>query len=276
LVSADSRDPDQVSSREDAYDAIEHIAELYDFITVYNSRGDVGFYVEEARGANGDVLEIGCGTGRVLIPAARAGVRITGLDASPRMLGRCRTRLESEPAEVRSRVVLHNGDMRSFDLNKTFTLVIVPFRPLQHLLKIDDQIAALDAIGRHLERGGRLVFDVFNPDIRRLADPTHAEEREDTPETRLPDGRTLRRTGRVTAVHTVEQYSEVELIYYVQHPDGRAERLVQSFPMRWYTKSELIHLLARVGFRVVRICGDFDRSPLSDESPEMIFIAERD
>jgi hypothetical protein len=165
--------------------------------------------------------------------------------------------------------------MRTFDLKKTFALAIVPFRPIQHLLTIDDQMAALNAIGRHLERGGRLVFDVFNPNIRLLADPTRSEEREDTPETPLPDGRTMRRTGRVTAVHPVEQYSEVELIYYVQQPDGRAERLVQSFPMRWYTKSELIHVLARSGFRVIRIWGDFDRSPLSDESPEMIFIAER-
>jgi SAM-dependent methyltransferase len=264
-----------MSAGHDAYDAIDNIGELYDFITAYNSRRDVEFYVEEARGATGDVLEIGSGTGRVLIPAARAGVTITGLDSSPRMVARCRDRLESEPPEVRARVSLHCGDMRSFDLNKTFTLVMVPFRPLQHLLTIDDQVAALNVIHRHLQRGGRLVFDVFNPDIRLLADSTRSEEREDTPETPLPDGRTLRRTGRVIAVHSVEQYSDVELIYYVQHPDGRAERLVQSFPMRWYMKSELIHLLARVGFRVTGIWGDFDRSPLSDGSPEMIFIAER-
>jgi SAM-dependent methyltransferase len=275
LVSADSRGPDQVITRHDAYDAIENIGELYDSVTVYQSRRDVAFYVEEARSVNGDVLEIGCGTGRVLIPAARAGVTMTGLDSSPRMLARCRECVEAEPADVRSRVSLHCGDMRSFDLGRTFALAIIPFRPFQHLLTIDDQAAALNAIGRHLGRTGRLVFDVFSPNIRLLADPTRAEEREDTPETPLADGRTLRRTGRVNAVHVIEQYSEVELIYYVQHPDGRAERLVQSFPMRWFMMSELVHILARCGYRTVRTYGDFDRSPLSDGSPEMIFIAER-
>lgn len=259
----------------DPYEAIENIGELYDSVPLYQSRSDIAFYVEEAQNAKGRVLEIGCGTGRVLIPAARNGVEITGMDRSSRMLSRCRERVDAEPAEVRARVTLQLDDMRSFDLGRTYALAIVPFRPMQHLITIDDQLSALNSIRRHLEPRGQLIFDVFNLNLRLVADPAAAEEREDMPETSLPDGRKIRRTSRVNAVHTIEQYSEVDLIYYVQYPDGRSERLVHSITMRWYMKAELDHLLARGGFRVVDTYGNFDRSPVSDGLPELIFVAER-
>jgi len=94
-------------------------------------------------------------------------------------------------------------------------------------------------------------------------------EREDTPEQRLSDGRTFRRTYRVAKVRWVDQVSEAELIYYV---DGR--RYVQAFDMRWYLPTELQHLLARAGFTVRQLYGDFARGPLVDEAPEQIVAAE--
>ena len=87
-------------------------AEFYDYVVPYSTRGDVEFYVDEALAANGPVLELGCGTGRVLIPIARAGVTIDGLDGSPKMLERCREKLQAEPAKVQSRVTLHEGELR--------------------------------------------------------------------------------------------------------------------------------------------------------------------
>jgi hypothetical protein len=145
---------------------------------------------------------------------------------------------------------------------------------MQHLTTIEDQLAFLHSAARHLTPGGRLAFDVFNPDFNALvsADGT---EREDTPNTRLPDGRSFRRAGRVARVRWIDQVSEIELIYYVTPKSGgRVERHVQSFDMRWFLRAELVHLLARAGFRVRSIYGDFDRSPLSDKSPEQIVCAE--
>jgi SAM-dependent methyltransferase len=251
------------------------INELYDYVTNYKSRRDVGFYVEEARSTPRDVLELGCGTGRVLIPVARLGKHIVGVDASPAMLAQARARLEREPLDVRERVTLVPADMRELDLSTRFSLIMIPFRPFQHLLSIDDQLATLESAQRHLEPGGRLAFDVFNPSLRHLMDEKRAEEREDTAETSLPDGRTFTRTGRVAATHIVDQYSEAELIYYVRNTDGSTERLVHAFYMRWFWRYEVEHLLARTGFRLAAVYGDFDRSQLTDESPEMIFIAER-
>ncbi|MEP6905998.1 MAG: class I SAM-dependent methyltransferase, partial [Gemmatimonadales bacterium] len=239
------------------------------------ARRDIDFYAEEACAGSGEVLEFGCGTGRVLIPIARLGKKITGIDSSPRMLGQCRAQLAMEPAAVRKMATVEGGDMRSLDLRRTFSIVTIPFRPFQHLISITDQIDTLRSAHRHLEPGGRLVFDVFNPNPRYFVDEHRADEREDTPETPLPNGRTFRRTGRVTAVSISGQYSDVELIYYVRNGNGKAERFVQAFPMRWFWRHEMEHLLARCGFRIDAVFGDFDRSPLTDSSPEMIFVAER-
>jgi SAM-dependent methyltransferase len=257
------------------YESVEIIGELYDYVTAYRARRDIEFYVDEARAAEGRVLELGCGTGRVLIPVARAGKEITGIDTSRRMLARCRLNLANEPPEVRKNAILFEDDMRRLPFAGLFSLIMIPFRPLQHLLSVEDQRQTLDSAYRLLMPDGKLVFDVINPDPRYFVDETRVEEHEDTPETPLPDGRSFRRTGRVTAVHPVEQYSEVELIYYVRDSDGSVERLVQGFPMRWYWRYEVEHLLALSGFRVESVFGDFDRSPLIDGSPEMIFVASR-
>ena len=257
------------------YESVEIIGELYDHVTVYRARRDIEFYVDEARAAKGRVLELGCGTGRVLIPVARAGKEITGIDTSRRMLARCRLNIAAEPPEVQKNAVVLEEDMRRLPFAGLFSLIMIPFRPLQHLVSVDDQLATLRSVHRLLEPDGRLVFDVFNPDPRYFVDESRAEEHEDTAETSLPDGRSFRRTGRVAAVHLVEQYSEVELIYYVRDTDGTIERLVQGFPMRWYWRHEMEHLLALAGFRVEAVFGNFDRSPLIDGSPEMIFVAGR-
>ena len=105
-------------ARESHYDAVTSIAEFYDSTLVYLERKDVEFYVAEARAAGGPVLELGCGTGRVLLPAARAGVEITGLDASANMLERCRAKLAAEPEAVRGRATLVRGDLADFDLGR--------------------------------------------------------------------------------------------------------------------------------------------------------------
>src|SRR5271167_3362574 len=98
------------------YDTVTSISEFYDSTPLYAERRDIEFYVAEGHAAGGPVLELACGTGRVLLPTARAGVEITGLDSSERMLAQCRARLASEPEEVRRRAVVVPGDLASFEL----------------------------------------------------------------------------------------------------------------------------------------------------------------
>ncbi len=120
----------------------ETFAEFYDHFDLYTNRGDVDFFVSEAVAARGPVLELGCGTGRVLLPCARAGASTWGLDSSETMLSRCRRKLATEPKDVHQRVVLQQGDMRGFRFDMPFQLVTIPFRPFQHLTEVEDQLAS--------------------------------------------------------------------------------------------------------------------------------------
>lgn len=264
-----------MAGEQSSYDDIPGFGVLYDSVPLYQARGDVRFYLAEAERSGGSVLELGCGTGRILLPIARAGHAVAGLDVSAEMLERLREKLRGEPEEVRARVTLHQGDVRDFDLGARFDLVIAPFRIIQHQVTIDDQLAFLGAVARHLAPGGRFAFDAFNPKFSALvaADGT---EHEDTPETALPDGRRMRRTARVKRVRWIDQVSEVELIYHVADGPGAPwRRYVQAFDMRWFLAAELTHLLARAGFRIVSIDGDLDGGPLRDDSPELLVRAER-
>ncbi len=251
------------------------IAEFYDYIPTVTVRHDLEFYVSAAREYGDPILELGCGTGRILLPLAREGSNVAGLDISEAMLDRCRAKLAAESGAVRRRVQLQRGDMVDFDLDAAFRLIIIPFRPFQHLLEVEQQLACLRCAHRHLEPGGKLILDVFQTDARRIHDPAFLKETSPLPEINLPDGRKLVQAERTAAFHRAEQRNDVELIHYVTHPDGRKERLVFAFTLRYFFRYEVEHLLARAGFRIAELFGDFDRSPLRDDSPEMLFVAEK-
>jgi SAM-dependent methyltransferase len=258
------------------YDEYSAVADLYDEVTPYAARPDVDFFVEAARESGGPVLELGSGTGRVLIPTARAGIAITGLDLSPHMLAVCRKKLESEAETVRSRVLLVEGDMRAFELPERFRLVTMPFRPFQHLTTVEDQLACLGCIRHHLADDGRLILDVFNPSLEALVKDNLGVEMTPEPAFTTADGRKVIRKHKILWRDRVNQIQQIELIHYVKHPDGREERLVQAFPMRYFFRFEVEHLLARSGFEVEQLYSDYDKSPYGEKYPgELIFIAKK-
>jgi len=118
------------------------LAAIYD--AIYGDRDDAGFWQAIAAAVGGGpILELGCGTGRVLLPLARAGYEITGIDLSVGMLERCRARLQSEPPEVRDRVRLVAADMTSFDLGRRFATILCPFAGFQQLRAVEQQLACL-------------------------------------------------------------------------------------------------------------------------------------
>jgi SAM-dependent methyltransferase len=212
----------------------------------------------------------------VLIPTARAGIEIVGLDLSQPMLDVCRARLAREPEEVQAHAHLVQADMREFELGQAFRLVTIPFRPFQHLTTVADQLACLATIRRHLVPGGRLVFDLFNPWLEALTSDDVGEERGEEPAFTMPDGRRVVRRHRIAARDRFNQIQHAELIYYVTHPDGREERLVHAFPMRYLFRFEAEHLLVRSGFEVEHVYADFDRSPYGSTYPgELIFVASK-
>lgn len=258
------------------YQAYAFIADLYDHVVPYRERPDVTFFVEAARESGGPVLEVGCGTGRVLIPTAQAGIEIVGLDLSQSMLDVCRARLQHEPEEVQARVQLVKADMRDFELDQAFRLVTLPFRPFQHLTTVDDQLSCLASIRRHLVAGGRLILDLFNPSLEALTSDDIGQEVGEEPAFVAPDGRRVVRRHKIVAQDRFNQVNHVELIYYVTHPDGREERLVHGFPMRYLFRYEAEHLLVRSGFEIEHLYADFDKSPYGSKYPgELIFGAKK-
>jgi SAM-dependent methyltransferase len=257
------------------YEDHEFVAQLYDASYDHMDRHDIEFYVDYSRKADGRTLELGCGTGRVLIPTAKAGCEITGLDFSNYMLEICRQKLVKLPREVQAHVNLIRADMTNFELDEQFALITIPFRPFQHLITTDEQKACLRCVWKHLRPDGLFVMDVYQTFVPRFVDPKYFLEIDIDPKVELPDGSILRRTGRVAAFHRVEQYNDCEIIHYVTHPDGREERFVHSFPMRYFFRYEMEHLLSLCGFKVKEFFGDFDRSAFKADSLEMIFVVEK-
>ena len=262
-------------SKYGGYEDHEFVADFYDAMYTNPARRDIDFFVDYARIAGGKTLELGCGTGRVLIPTALAGCEITGLDLSPYMLKKCREKINRLPREVRKNVLTIQGNMTNFSTGEQYDLVTIPFRPFQHLVAVEEQKACLNSISKHLSNKGKLVFDVYHPFLPRVPEPKFFMEMEVAPPMKLADGRIVKRTNRTAAFHRAEQYNDIEFIFYVKYPDGKEERLVQTFPMRYYYRYEIEHLLSLCGFKIVELFGNYDKSKFSDESPEMIFVAEK-
>lgn len=249
------------------------IADYYDNSPMVTQRtADVAFYSAVAKQYGEPVLELGCGTGRITLAIAQAGYRVVGLDISQRMLQRAEAKRAAAPPEVRDRIRLACGDMTRFELDSQFRCIVIPFRPFQHLVDVKEQVRCLQCVRKHLARDGRLIVDFFQTDPERMHDPRFLNESKLT-EYDLPDGRHVVLSERVAAFRRGVQQNDVEMIFHVTHPGGKQERLVMAWTLRYFFRYEVEHLLARCGFRIEAVYGNFDSSPLTDCSPEMIFIA---
>ena len=250
------------------------IADYYDTSPVLTGRlQDVAYYVDAARAVGDPVLELGCGTGRITVALAEAGYRVTGLDISERMLQRAEQKRTALSREARARMHLVQGDMARFELGEKFRLIIIPFRPFQHLIEMQQQLDCLACVRKHLAPQGRLILDFFQTDAERMHDPAYLSE-SPIAEYDLPDGRHMRIMERVAAFHRALQRNDVEMIFYLRSANGKEERLVFAWTLRYFFRYEVEHLLERCGFRVLAQYGNFDRTPIQDDSPEMIFVAK--
>ena len=233
---------------------------------------DRDFYLELANTYGGPVLELGCGTGRITLPMARRGVEVTGLDASEAMLNILRQKLAKESEEVRSRVRLAEGDFRSHDLGDRFSLVTIPFRPMQHMYTGDDQVAALTNAGRHLADGGILAFDVFNPRLDRVLSGVGDEYLDlEWPVENRTD-QMMRRFFVKDEVDRVNLNFTGRFIYRLCEGDKVLSEEVQPLKMSVYTYSHLKVLFYAAGLESVEEFGSFDWRPISPDAPEMIFL----
>jgi len=207
-------------------DPFAMVADLYDAVGPYQERGDIPFFVEEALAAQGEVLELGCGTGRLLIPSAVAGATMTGLDLSEPMLNICRQKLTEENPATQARVRLQQGNMIHFSFPQRFALITLPFQAFQFLLKPEEAHACLQAIRYHLQPQGRVIFDLFDPALAAYLDEEHLKKVVEDAEVVLPHGVVLGRSQRILYYEPEAKRIDFELIYHRTFADCRQETLL--------------------------------------------------
>lgn len=231
---------------------------------------DASFYVDLAKQVGGPVLEIGCGTGRVLLPTARAGIQIHGLDNSRPMLDVLQGKAGRESADVQRRITLHSGDMRDFRLNCTFSLVTSPFRPMQHMFTVADQVAALKSAAAHVAKEGILAFDVFFPKFERLLSRIGEEQLET--EWSPASETIIRRYYRKDALDKINQSLSLTFIFRTYRNGELIREESEPLKMSFYTYPHLRALFLMAELEPIAEYGSFARTPLDDKAEEMIFL----
>lgn len=250
-------------------DSYAQIAPFYDLeFDAFDA--DVELYLGYAGLVGGPVLEIGCGTGRLLTPLAEAGYEVTGLDSSESMLDIARTRTTGFDDSVR----LVHGDMRDltrFDQN-AFRLVIVAVNSFLHLETQVDQITALRQIRNVLDRDGLLVVDVFNPTPQSLIrmDDRYAFDAE----WNMNSGNLVQRYSH-RHLDSAEQLITTRLFFDVIDESGAIARQTTTYRMRYVHRFELELLLSHAGFELEGIYGSYGLEQYDHEADQIITVAHR-
>lgn len=249
------------------------LAPLYDLENA-DFKEDLPYWLHLASQHPGPILELGCGTGRVSLHLGAAGHTLLGVDHSPAMLARARAKLAHHP-QARANVTLQQATLTDFDAPAGgFALAILPFNTFMHLPTPADQRAALDRIHAALIPNGGLVFDIGNPypvfaaDAATLAALTLERTFTDPHDNRTIQQFSSQRLDRRT------QQRHVTWLYDIITPDGALQRLTVAMVFRESFPAELEHLLARSGFQLQRLLGDYHTGiPFTEDAPRLVVEA---
>lgn len=245
------------------YDA--YVAELYD--TYVNSTFDVPFFLNEAEGVSGEVLELMAGTGRVSVPLIKAGARLTCVDHSSAMLGVLQEKLERENLSA----CVHRMDVRNLDLAKRFELAFIPFHSFAELLAESDQRRTLAGIYEHLSASGRFICTLHNPAVRlRRVDG----------QLRLRRKCDLGNSGGMLLVWGLEHFDRgtgvVQGQQFFEEYDASGvmqRRTLLEIRFRSLSREDFEELATSTGFRVIALYGDYSYSEFQeDTSPFMLWV----
>jgi SAM-dependent methyltransferase len=247
------------------------LARLYD---LFPFQADLPFYLDLAATQGGHVMELACGSGRVLVPLAQAGHEIVGLDASPHMLELAREKLTAAGPDVMARAELVQGDMREFACGTRFDLAVVAVKSFAYLVHRADQQRVLAAVAAHLRPGGVLAMDLMHPSPAWLLRPPgslHQDLVQHVPER----GVTLARTETVVSTDLAAQVRVIRSAYEIVADDGTITKRFVEWPYRFTYRFEVELLLEQAGFEVEAIYGGYEREPFVSDSRLMLVVARR-
>ncbi len=250
--------------------AYDQLAPYYDLIYA-QVKDDIPFYQDLAGETGGPVLELGCGSGRTLLPLAQAGFRVVGLDSSEAMLDRARQRAAAEGSL--EGVDLLQGDMTHFDLGMHFPLITVPFNTWLHLPHHAPQAAALSCVAQHLLLGGWFVMDLPAPATIVEAEHDGTMVLEGIFAAGEPQERLLQFSS--TQLDSKQQILHVTWIYDLVRADGELKRTVLPISLHYLFPRQARQLLKTAGLEVLHMWGDYSRTPYASDSEKLIIIAER-
>lgn len=247
------------------------LARLYD---AFPFDADIDFYLDLARACSGPVLEVACGTGRVLVPLAKAGFEVTGLDGSPHMLAVAREKLATVGPEVEARTTLVEGDMRSFALDRRFGLAILPVKSFAYLTTREEQQAALRSIARHLQPGGRFAIDLLNPRPEWLGMPP-GSLRNDLTHNVTEAGVVVSRTETAVSTDLAAQIRVIRSAWEVISSDGGVTKRIVEWSFRYTYRFEAELLLEQAGFTIEHVFGGYQCEPFTSDSTVLLVVARR-
>jgi SAM-dependent methyltransferase len=231
------------------------IAEIYEEMSAPMTE-DVPFYVELARAADGPVVELAVGSGRVAVPVAEAiGRRVIGVDRSSAMLAKARAAAEAAGVDLE----LREADMRDFSLEEPAALVYCPYRALLHLPTWADRRRVFEQVAAALAPGGRFAWNAF------VFDPHIAVRMDGVARPRLES-----ETIWEYAAHRPAD-NRIDVTVYLGQP-GLDSRELQLW---WVTRSEWEGLIDVAGLEVEALYGWFDKQPFDDESREFVWVARK-
>jgi SAM-dependent methyltransferase len=246
-------------------------ARYYD-LDFENENDDIDFFRSFAQRSGSPVLEIGVGTGRVAIPLAKDGLKVTGLDISPAMLQTAHTK--ASEAKITRNLKLVEADARDFKLEQRFAMAFVAANSFMHFVDAEDQMAVLQAIHEHLNPGGLIVIDVFNPSLYVSNEPDgvviHDYTRKD-PHT----GNTVMKFETRQIDHA-RQMIDVQFFYDELNREGAVHRLIAPFAMHYFSYHELTLLLTKSGFAIEQVYGSYELDDYHTHSSRMIFVAAKE
>ncbi len=250
-------------------DSYATLAGLYD-LAYGDFDDDVVFYENLARAAEDPILELGVGTGRVAVPLARAGHRVVGIDLSLSMLERARANVAAAGLK-RGRVELVEADMTSFSLNECFGFAFVAANTFQHLVSTADQRACARCLAAHLQAGAIVAISVRSPVSVSWEDTGPSPLLLDWTRTDAATGDLVMKLISSEA-DPATMTRHLTYVYDRVH-DGAVQRSVFQTRMRYSTQAEIEALLQDAGLRVTHVYGDYDLSPVGQDTDNLIFVA---
>jgi SAM-dependent methyltransferase len=258
---------DAVEAQVDAY---AEIAELYD-LEHESYAEDLDFYLNFVQAVGDPVLELGCGTGRLVTGIAETGFRVTGTDRSEAMLARARERIGRSAA--RELVEVRRGEMSGADRapGGPFGIAIIALNGLLHVADGNSQRTVLASVRRALDPRGMLLIDVLNPTPETLRGMDHSLAHEGV--WSMADGARVDKFA-ARRVSPATQTISTELWYDLTTMSGSVRRIATSMAMRYLHRAELELMLELAGFAEWQVYGSYDLDPYDDQSERLIVAAE--